>query len=100
MYWNAPNAGSQLYGSTTTVVMAIYGLPWKWQSLTPLPETPEWIDWKNIWHDWLRHRPVLNDLAKFGFGRIFGDWGTTSCSMYVGTYVWRTYVVYMSVTVA
>ena len=25
MYWNAPNAGPQLYGSTT-VVMAIYGL--------------------------------------------------------------------------
>ena len=40
----------------------------------PLPETPEWTDWKNIWHDWLRHRP--NYLAKFGFEKIFADGGT------------------------
>ena len=23
----------------------------------PLPKTSEWTNWKNIWHDWLRHRP-------------------------------------------
>ena len=36
-------------------------------------------------------------IAKFGFERIFGECGTTSCSMYDGMY--DGHVVYMSVTV-
>ena len=44
-----------LYGSTT-VVMAIYGLHWKWRSLTPCQRHPS-KPIEKIWHDWLRHRP-------------------------------------------
>ena len=35
----------------------------------PLPETPEWTDWKNIWHDWLPHRPKQS--SKIWFRRNF-----------------------------
>ena len=64
---------SQLYGSTT-VVMAIYGLHWKWQSLTPCQiHSSEPIEKK---FGTIDNVIDLNNLAKFGFGKIFGDWGT------------------------
>ena len=67
------SALSQLYGSTT-VVMAIYGLHWKWQSLTPcqrhLSEPIEKI------FGTIDYVIDLNNLAKFGFRKIFRDWGT------------------------
>ena len=67
------NAASQLYGSTT-VVMAIYGLHWKWRSLTPCQRHPsEPIEKKFGTIDYVID---LNNLAKFGFGKIFRDWGT------------------------
>ena len=31
----------------------------------PLPKTSEWTDWKNIWHDWLRHRPERSSKIWF-----------------------------------
>ena len=95
MYWNAPNAGPQLYGSTT-VVMAIYGLPWKWRSLTPCQRHPSEPIEKIF--GTIDYAFDLNDLAKIGFERIFGECGTTSCSMYDGMY--DGHVVCMSVTVA
>ena len=73
--WNAVPRGkiSQLYGSTT-VVMAIYSLHWKWQSLTPCQKHPsEQIEQKFGPIDYVID---LNNLAKCGFGKIFGDWGT------------------------
>ena len=64
---------SQLYGSTT-VVMAIYGLHWKWRSLTPCQRHPgEPIEKIFGTIDYVID---LNNLAKFGFGKIFRDWGT------------------------
>ena len=64
---------SQLYGSTT-VVMAIYGLHWKWRSLTPCQRHPgEPIEEIFGTIDYVID---LNNLAKFGFGKIFRDWGT------------------------
>ena len=63
---------SQLYGSTT-VVMANYGLHWKWQSLTPCQRHPsEPIEKKFGAIDYVID---LNNLAKFGFRKIFGDGG-------------------------
>ena len=63
---------SQLYGSTT-VVMAIYGLHWKWRSLTPCQRHPsEPIEKICGTIDYVID---LNNLAKFGFGKIFRDWG-------------------------
>ena len=63
-------AKSQLYGSTT-VVMAIYGLHWKWRNLTPcqrhLSEPIEKI------FGTIDNVIDLNNLAKFGFGKIFRD---------------------------
>ena len=63
---------SQLYGSTT-VVMAIYGLHWKWRSLTPcqrhLSEPIEKI------FGTIDYVIDLNNLATFGFEKIFRDWG-------------------------
>ena len=67
------NILSQLYGSTT-VVMAIYGLHWKWRSLTPCQRHPgEPIEKIFGTIDYVID---LNNLAKFGFGKIFRDWGT------------------------
>ena len=64
---------SQLYGSTT-VVMAIYGLHWKWQSLTPCQRHPSEPIEKIF--GTIDNVIDLNNLAKFSFGKIFGDWGT------------------------
>ena len=64
---------SQLYGSTT-VVMATHGLHWKWQSLTPCqrhPSEPIEKIFGTIDYD-----IDLNNLAKFGFGKIFPDGDT------------------------
>ena len=58
----------------------------------PLPETPEWTNW--TFFCTIDYAFDLNDLAKFGFGIIFGDWGTTSCSMYDGMY--DGHVVYLT----
>ena len=66
-------APSQLYGSTT-VVMAIHGLHWKWRSLTPCQRHPgEPIEKIFGTIDYVID---LKNLAKFGFGKIFRDWGT------------------------
>ena len=40
----------------------------------PLLETPEWTDWKIFCT--IDYVIDLNNLAKFGFGKIFRDWGT------------------------
>ena len=64
---------SQLYGSTT-VVMAIYGLHWKWRSLTPCQRHPSEPIEKIF--GTINYVIDLNNLAKFGFGKIFRDWGT------------------------
>ena len=64
---------SQLYGSTT-VVMAIYGLHWKCRSLTPCQRHPSEPIEKIF--GTIDHVIDLNNLAKFGFGKIFRDWGT------------------------
>ena len=64
---------SHLYGSTT-VVMAIYGLHWKWRSLTHCQRHPsEPIEKIFGTIDYVIN---LNNLAKFGFGNISRDWGT------------------------
>ena len=64
---------SQLYGSTT-VVMTTHGLHWKWQSLTPCQRHPsEPIEKIFGTIDYVIN---LNNIAKFGFGKIFGDGGT------------------------
>ena len=58
----------------TTVVMATHGLHWKWQSLTPCQRHPsEPIE--KIFGE-IDYVIDLNNLAKFGFGKIFGDGGT------------------------
>ena len=73
---------------STTVVMVSYGLPWKWRSLTPFQRHPSEPIGKIF--GTIDYAFDLNDLAKFGFGRIFGDWGTTSCSMYdMSVTVWH-----------
>ena len=64
---------SQLYGSTT-VVMATHGLHWKWQSLTPCQRHPSEPIEKIF--GTIDYVIDLNNLAKFGFGKIFRDWGT------------------------
>ena len=54
--------------------MAIYGLHCKWQSLTPCQRHPsEPIE--NIFGR-IDYVIDLNNLAKFGFGKIFPDGGT------------------------
>ena len=64
---------SQLYGSTT-VVMATHGLHWKWQSLTPCQRhTSKPIEKIFGMIDYVID---LNNLAKFGSGKIFPDGGT------------------------
>ena len=64
---------SQLYGSTT-VVMATHGLHWKWQSLTPCQRHPSEPIEKIF--GMIDYVIDLNNLAKFGFGKIFADGGT------------------------
>ena len=64
---------SQLYGSTT-VVMATHGLHWKWQSLTPCQRHPSEPIEKIF--GTIDYVIDLNNLAKFGFGKIFPDGGT------------------------
>ena len=59
---------SQLYGSTT-VVMAIYGLHWKWRSLTPCQRHPSEPIEKIF--GMINYVIDLNNLAKFGFGKNF-----------------------------
>ena len=65
---------SQLYGSTT-VVMAIYGLHWKWRSLTPCHRHPSEEPIEKIFGT-IDYVIDLDNLAKFGLGKIFRDWGT------------------------
>ena len=60
----------QLYGSTT-VVMATHGLHWKWQSLTPCQRHPSEPIEKIF--GTIDYVIDLNNLAKFGFGKIFPD---------------------------
>ena len=65
--WQLKNI-SQLYGSTTIVMASLhYSLHFalKMAKFDPLPETSEWTDWKNIWHDWLRHRPKWSSKIRF-----------------------------------
>ena len=64
---------SQLYGSTT-VVMATHGVHWKWQSLTPCQRHPSEPIEKIF--GMIDNVIDLNNLAKFGFGKIFPDGGT------------------------
>ena len=64
---------SQLYGSTA-VVMANYGLHWKWRSLTPC-QRHQREPIEKIFGT-IDNVIDLNNLAKFGFGKIFRDWGT------------------------
>ena len=64
---------SQLYGSTT-VVMATHGLHWKWRSLTPCQRHPSEPIEKIF--GTIDYVIDLNNLAKFGFGKIFPDGGT------------------------
>ena len=64
---------SQLYGSTT-VVMATHGLHWKWQSLTPCQRHPSEPIEKIF--GTIDYVIDLNNLAKFGFGKIFPDGDT------------------------
>ena len=61
---------SQLYDSTT-VVMATNGLHWKWQSLTPCQRHP--IEPIEKIFGTIDYVIDLNNLAKFGFGKIFPD---------------------------
>ena len=72
-YWIRNKHSSQLYGSTT-VVMAIYGLHWKWRSLTPCQRRPSEPIEKIF--GTIDYVIDLNNLAKFGFGKISRDWGT------------------------
>ena len=64
---------SQLYGSTT-VVMATHGLHWKWQSLTPCQRHPSEPIEKIF--GTIDYVIDLNNLANFGFGKIFPDGST------------------------
>ena len=64
---------SQLYGSTT-VVMATYALHWKWRISTPCQRHPS--DPIEKIFGTIDYVIDLNNLAKFGFGKIFRDWGT------------------------
>ena len=64
---------SQLYGSTT-VVMPIYGLHWKWRSFTPCQRQASEPSEKKF--GTIDHVIDLNNLAKFGSGKFFGGWGT------------------------
>ena len=87
---------SQLYGSTT-VVMATHGLHWKWQSLTPCQRHPSEPIEKIFGA--IDYVIDLNNLAKFGFGKIFGDGGTYTqrSSYYKGTKfldTWRLVVLW------
>ena len=74
---------SQLYGSTT-VVMAIYGLHWKWRSLTPCQRHPSKPIEKIF--GTIDYVIDLNNPAKFGFGKIFRDWGTYTQHIRVGAF--------------
>ena len=77
---------------STTVVMAIYGLHWKWRSLTPCQRHPsEPIARKFGTIDYVIE---LNNLAKFGIGKIFRDWGTNTqhirfCVFFITVYALR-----------
>ena len=66
-----------VYHSCTVVqpvVMAIYGFHWKWWSLTPCQRHPsEPIENKFRTIDYVID---LNNLVKFGSGKIFRYWGT------------------------
>ena len=62
-----------MYGSTT-VVMAAHGLHRKWQSLTPCQKHPSKPIEKIF--GTIDNVIDLNNLAKFGFGKIFPDGGT------------------------
>ena len=62
-----------VYGSTT-VVMATHGLHWKWLSLTPCQSRPSEPIEKIF--DRIDYVIDLNNLAKFGFRKIFTDGGT------------------------
>ena len=79
MYWNVlcgeqiRRLSSQLYGSTT-VVMATYALHWKWRILTLCQRHPS--DPIEKIFGTIDYVIDLNNLAKFGFGKIFRDWGT------------------------
>ena len=75
---------SQLYGSTT-VVMAIYSLHWKWRSLTPCPGHPSEPIEKIF--GTIDYVIDLNNLSKFGFGEIFRDWGTYTQHVRVRAFV-------------
>ena len=82
---------SQLYGSTT-VVMAIYGLHWKWRSLTPCQRHPGKPIEKIF--GTIDYVIDLNNLAKFGFGKIFRDWDTYTqhirvCAFFITFYALR-----------
>ena len=60
---------SQLYGSTkvvmATITLKMAKFTLKMAKFDPLPKTSEWTDWKNIWHDWLRHRPKQSSIIWF-----------------------------------
>ena len=64
---------SQLYGSTK-VVMATYALHWKWRILTSCQRQPSGPIGKIF--GTIDYVIDLNNLAKFGFGKFFRDWGT------------------------
>ena len=54
--------------------MATHGLHWKWQSLTPCQRHPSEPIEKIF--GTIDYVIDLNNLAKFGFGKIFPDGGT------------------------
>ena len=91
--WNSIDISvqSQLYGSTT-VVMANYGLHWKCQSLTPCQRHPSEPIEKIF--GTIGYVIDLNNLSKFGFGKIFGDGGTYTqhirvCAFFLTFYALR-----------
>ena len=66
---------SQLYTVVQQLyLMAIYGLHWKWRSLTPCQRHPSEPIEKIF--GTIDNVIDLNNLAKFGSGKIFRDWGT------------------------
>ena len=81
--WRYGYFQSQLYGSTT-VVMATHGLHWKWQSLTPCQRHPSEPIEKIF--GTIDYVIDLNNLAKFGFGKIFPDGDTHTQHIRVRTF--------------
>ena len=86
---------SQLYGSTT-VVMATHGLHWKWQ-FDPIAKDIRVNRLKKIFGT-IDYVIDLNNLAKFGFGKIFPDWGTHTQHIRVRPFFYFFYFLFIFLT--